>query len=1079
MAKKPKILIITDSPALDSGMGVGHREVASRLYATGRYEIASFGWFFQNAQRQGVKWNFPWKQFTNPDTGNPYGHPKNWPNSNMEDIKNSPVFQVIDDMFKPDIVIAMADYWMVDYLYKFTDINMHRFKLVHEVPIDGEPIPRHWTKDFKKADAIISMSNYGKRVINDTDKNCNVTIIPRGIDIGKFAKINAPKDMIRKTYMPSAVGEFIVGVFDRFQDRKQIGRAIESFAKFISDGNHKKCSLYLHMNINDPFSVSQKKMLDGDYGIIERFGIKDRIIVNKNITVEKGVPIQELNALYNCCDCRISTSQGEGWGYCTTESMACGIPNIGTAYTTFPELLGENEERGLLSNVQTYLTGMYNIERALVDTSHVAYQLDRLYRSSVLRNRLGENARKFVYKFRWDVVIKQWEEVIDSLVTRTKYRLLDSKPFIPSSLKNCNTCDKEINVYGAVKENTGWAITTRGIANGLNQLGWNVKISESGGVSEGFKVDKNTHDMMQNGESNNIAFINHMPKHAIQIASESNARYKIIYFPFELDYMTSDIVGNINRLSDVYACPTIFVENIAKKCGMVNTAVIPLASDINTEADEVELTKKSYKFLMIGNLGDERKNCAFAIKSYLSAFTGDDDVCLVLKSMPGHPNSDPSERIRIEKLGHINPPEIKVVHCDDSDIAKYYASCDCLLMPSKCEGWGHPVFEALMFGMPVIASNYGGYLDFINKGKNIQLVNGAMVNAIASPEYKNSEQWFEPDFNEFIGAMKKSYALKMRKTNENYVSEYSWENTAKTIENVCINKIDKNKKIKVYYERLIKNLWNKDNEIGFKSYAPTKYEFVQEPDNADFQIIDITRISDKNYIKCKDYVVLFHTFGEWADEPPELYRELFENAMLVYSHMDLKPIFPDINFIRGAWGCHTDVWFGLADRNNSKYQILCTGEIAKTEGIEECVFACDNLGVKMLHVGPNFQYKNFSYTTTSNLTGEQMRTAYNDCKWVSGLRRIEGFEKPVCEGLLCGCRPVCFDTPLYRYWYGDLARYVKEGTDIETYNDIVKVMKEEYEPVTDTEKEFAIEKFGWKNVAKRFWLKINNIMEGA
>lgn len=1071
MSKKTKILIITDSPALDSGMGVGHREVASRLHDTGRYEIASFGWFFHNAQRQGVKWNFPWQQFTTPDSANPYGHPKD---SSTNEIKNSPVYQVIDDMFKPDIVIAMADYWMVDYLYKFIDAGIRPFKLIHEVPIDGEPIPISWVRDFKKADAIISMSKYGKRVIHDVDKSCNVTIIPRGIDIVKFAKINAPKDMLRKTYMPDAEGEFVVGVFDRFQDRKQVCRAVESFAKFISDGKHPKCSLYLHMDINDPFSISQKKTLDGEYGIIERFGIKHRVIINKHITVEKGVPVSELNALYNCCDVRLSTSQGEGWGYCTTESMACGVPNIGTAFTTFPELLGENEERGLLANVQAYITGMYNIERALVDTSHVAYQLDRLYRSPSLRKRLGECSRAFVYRFRWDVVIKQWEKLIDGLSGHNiKYKLLSSESF-----EKTDSCGKEINILGAVRENTGWAITTRGIAGGLDKIGWDVNITEGGGISDDFKVEDNINVMMKREESRNIAFINHLPENALKIAQACNAKYRIVYFPFELDYMTSDMVGNINRLSDVYVCPTTFVENIAKKCGVLNTAVIPLASDINVDAEEVKFTDKGYKFLMIGNLGDERKNCALVIKAYINAFTGDDDVCLILKSMPGHKNSDPSEMIRVEKLGRNNPPEIIVKHYDDSDIAKYYASSDCLLMPSKCEGWGHPVFEALMFGMPIIASNHSGYLDFIHKGKNIQLIDGVMCSAAFSPGFKNLERWFEPDFEMFGGAMKKAYALKMRKTGENYVSEYSWENTAKVIEDICTNKIDRSKKIKIYYERLIKNLWNQDNELGFKSYAPIKYEFVEDPDNADFQIIDITRISDKDYIKCKNYIVFFHCFGEWSEEKPEVFIELFENAMLVYSHLDLASIYGNYNikFMRGPWGCHTDMWFGLGDRDNSDYQILCTGEVAKTEGIEECISACDKLGKKLIHVGPNLRYKNFSYVNTYNLNGEEMRTAYNEAKWVSGLRRIEGFEKPVAEGLLCGCRPICFDTPLYRHWYGDLARYVKEGTDVETFVDIFRVMKEEYAPVTDEEKELVIEKFSWKNVAGKFWERVNNLI---
>lgn len=1075
MAHKPKILIVSDTPVITSGMGIGHKQLAVGLHETGKYEVASFGWFWHSAQQQKLRWDFPWKQFTNSQQQRPYGHPDNWPNPSEQDYKNSAIYQVIRELFRPDIVIGMGDYWMLDYIYKFPIRN--HFKFIHEIPIDGEPVPRVWVRDLKTADIVISMSQYGKRVIQDKDKYCNVTVIPRGINTYEFSKINAPKDAIREKYMPSAKGNFVVGLFDRFQDRKQIGRAIEAFSKFISDGKHKNCDLYLHMDIHDPFSTSQKKTIEGEDGLFERYNVGERIILNKDVTVEKGLPVKDLNAIYNCCDVRLSTTQGEGFGLTIWEAMACGLPVIATNYTTPPELLGTDGKRGLLANVQAYITGMYNIERALVDTTHVAELLDKLYRSPFLRNEIGENARKHVQRFQWGSVIKQWEQIIDNCLQPIPYKLIDK-----SNVQSEDT--KEINIYGAVRENTGWAITTRGIAQGFQNNKWGVKITEGGGQSPDFVLDKTVDRLTEKETSRNLAFINHMPEHAFEIASECNAKYKIVYFPFELNHMTYDIVSNLNRLADVYVCPSKFVENIARTSGVLNTAVIPLASDIDTSAEPKDLgTAKNYKFLMLGNLGDKRKNLPRTVKAYISAFTGDDDVCLILKSMPGHDDSDPTEYIAGELLGKINPPEIKVFHCDDADVAPYFAACDCLLMPSFAEGWGHPVFQALKFGMPIIASNYGGYLEFINRGKNVQLIDGRIELARISPKFKAIEQWLIPNFDDFVGAMKKSFALNMRKTGENYVADYNWNKTAKSIEDIYNTKISRQPKIKIYYERMIKNLWNRDNEIGFKSYAPIKYEFIKDSNVADFQILDITRISDKYYLRCDKYILFFHTFGEWAEEDPSEYYELFKNAMLVYSHIDLAPMYPMIEknkFMLGPWGTQPDLWFKKEHLKNDTYQIFCTGEIPSTEGIRECIAACDSLHKKLLHVGYDFNYRNYSYTNRNNLSANEMNEEYNNSKWVSALRRIEGFEKPAIEGLLCGARPICFDTPLYRYWYGDLARYVKEGTEQETYEDILRVMKNEYAPVTKEEMERAIKKFAWFYVAGNFWKRIGEtIKEGT
>ena len=1075
MSEKPRILIITDTAVIHSGMGVACKELATRLHHTGKYDVATFGWFWNSAIARGILWDLPFQQFTTNRQDKPYGHPDGWPNPSTEQFKNSSMYKVINEMFRPQLVIGIGDYWMLDFMYKLKQVpGCISFKFIHEIPIDGAPIPKAWAHDLRQADILLSMSKYGKRVMQDAIPGLPVTVLGRGIDTNVFQKFNASKDLIRKQTMPSTEGHFVVGLFDRFQDRKQIGRALEGFAKFISDGKHDDCDLYLHTDIEDQFSTSQRKTLSGDDGLIKRYSLTGRVIINKNLSVEKGVSQKELVALYNCCDVKLSTTQGEGWGLTTVEAMACCLPCISTHCTTMPELLGENRERGLLADVSTTITGMYNIERSLVDTDSVARHLDLLYRSPSLRFNLGENARKFVQQFRWDTIIKKWEQMIDGCLQPT-YKM----PLLQHAEKLEFT--KDIAVYGAMRENTGWAITTRGMSKALTAIGWNVNVVEGGGVKPNFKMDPLYTQLMSREKSKQVALINHMPQHAIKIAQDCSARFKMIYFPYELDHMINSIVHGVNRFSDIYLCPTKFVEDTAKRSGVINTAIIPLASDINTQASPVKLPgKKAYNFLMIGNLGDVRKGVKFAIKAFVSTFTGNDDVALILKSLPGHQGSDPSEYVASELLGRVNPPTIEIIHTEDADIAGYYAACDCLVFPSLCEGWGHPAFEALKFGMPIIASNYGGYLDFIHRGENVQLIKGHKTHAWKSPDFKAHETWFIPDFVELSCSMKKAYSLDMRKTGVDCVADYTWEKTAKAIDTAFNDKVDKRPRTRVYFERMMKNLWNQDNEIGFKSYAPLHYDFDTSAPYADFQILDVTRISDRLYLRNKKYIILFHCFGEWSEESPEEYRELFNNAMFVYSHLDLASMYPDMpkkKFMRGPWGCQPDYWFNESGISNNEHQILCTGEIAETEGIQECVLACDMLNKTMLHVGPNFNYRNKSYRSLSNLKISEMRQAYNTSQWVSALRRTEGFEKPAIEGLLCGARPICFDTPLYRYWYGNLARYVKEGTKEETYLDIMRVMTNEYAPISGDEMRSAIKKFAWYYVSKNFWDKVNQVRE--
>jgi glycosyltransferase involved in cell wall biosynthesis len=53
-------------------------------------------------------------------------------------------------------------------------------------------------------------------------------------------------------------------------------------------------------------------------------------------------------------------------------------------------------------------------------------------------------------------------------------------------------------------------------------------------------------------------------------------------------------------------------------------------------------------------------------------------------------------------------------HDDGVDVlAGIYRSCDCFVFPSKAEGWGLPLIEALACGIPVITTFYSGHTEFL------------------------------------------------------------------------------------------------------------------------------------------------------------------------------------------------------------------------------------------------------------------------------------------------------------------------------------------------------------------------------
>lgn len=58
---------------------------------------------------------------------------------------------------------------------------------------------------------------------------------------------------------------------------------------------------------------------------------------------------------------------------------------------------------------------------------------------------------------------------------------------------------------------------------------------------------------------------------------------------------------------------------------------------------------------------------------------------------------------------------VHTAYIDDGTYRRLYASCDCVVLPSRSEGWGRPQMEAMSMGRPVITTNWSGPTAYINE----------------------------------------------------------------------------------------------------------------------------------------------------------------------------------------------------------------------------------------------------------------------------------------------------------------------------------------------------------------------------
>lgn len=254
--------------------------------------------------------------------------------------------------------------------------------------------------------------------------------------------------------------------------------------------------------------------------------------------------------------------------------------------------------------------------------------------------------------------------------------------------------------------------------------------------------------------------------------------------------------------------------------------------------------------------------------------------------------------------------------------------------------------------------------------------------------------------------------------------------------------------------------------------APPDVQFVTDAHGADLQILDVIGLGSLDHLYVKDYVLLQYCYLTTERPEAAFWHPLFLRARLVMSYYDLHALVgrDDFAFYHAPLGVDMDVFY---DRGLSRDAVVMTsGYEAAGEAIQECHEAVfDVLGGRsggMIHLGPAF-WSHPGVETAEGISDNELAICYSRCRYVSGLRRGEGFELPVVEGLACGARPVCFDSACFRQWFDGHAVFVPEMTYSELVPVLADVFRHEPAPVTTEERDEVLTRFDWSRIAGRFW----------
>lgn len=270
---------------------------------------------------------------------------------------------------------------------------------------------------------------------------------------------------------------------------------------------------------------------------------------------------------------------------------------------------------------------------------------------------------------------------------------------------------------------------------------------------------------------------------------------------------------------------------------------------------------------------------------------------------------------------------------------------------------------------------------------------------------------------------------------------------------------------------------------ALKRYAPPHVTFVDDEAHADLVVMYVigfdyvaraTRLRANN----QAYAVVQCCVKSTENTVDREWWEFWEQAELVWSYLKLEPSPNGFNFMYAPLGLDDAFVEQPLITPPRRNLVVTSGYVTgdSAESISEVWEAANRLNIEAVHVGPPTvegmkQPRNWTHISPGD---RQLAQLYRIARFVSGLRRKEGFELFAAEGAACGAVPICFAQPSQLHWYSGLAVFVDEVGGEELIEQLCDVFTHSYTTVQAsawiaTE---ARQRFNWDCICTEFWQRL-------
>lgn len=486
--------------------------------------------------------------------------------------------------------------------------------------------------------------------------------------------------------------------------------------------------------------------LAGGIGAGHAYG-DDLAALARDLGVTDGVSFlgkvsdERLRALYRGCDVFLSLSEHEGFCVPLIEAMAFDLPVVALASSAISETVGRG---GLLLENDDPATAA-GVVRTICDEPE-------------LRRRLRLAGRRNIARFRRDLTLERL-----ALFLRDEGGIDVAIPASPPRQETRHSWRLE----GPFDSSYSLAAVNRGLARALDHQGIDIGLHSTEGPGD-FPPDPafleaapDVAALWRRGQGMPRPSIGLRNLYPPRVAGLPSATRVLASWGWEESGLRPEWVDAFNRELNLITTVSRYVADVLRSNGVrVPIAVVGNGADAHRPAPRREPAAvsgpRTFRYLHLSS-GFPRKGIDVLLRAWGQAFGAEDPVSLVIKTFP-NPHNETKRWLQElkERFPAHAPVELIDDDVDDGAIKALYRSSDALVAPSRGEGFGLPLAEAMRHGLAVITTRHGGALDFCCDD-TAWLTDFHYAYADSHLGLFNSA-WAEPDEADLVRALKEVHA---------------------------------------------------------------------------------------------------------------------------------------------------------------------------------------------------------------------------------------------------------------------------------------------------------------------------------